>query len=197
MSENLIIRDKSHLPREAKKKLDTSFDRIWKFYFKNNVRIELTKKEEQLRERWEHVWSLLGKILTTRQVIKKHSFKYSIDLSTAYEDMHNAKKLFGDSQDQMKKAQRAIVSVWLEKAIKKAYKADEWKSMEKLILRYTRINGLDLNEGDGIADLIKKMKPHTIIITGDPRSLKQEADELMEGVEQDQDIGFEFMDQDD
>lgn len=186
MKDKLILKDKSKLPREARKTADTVFDRIWKYYY-SDKRVELNKKEEEMRLRWENVWRLLGDILITTDIVKTHRDTFPVSEQTAYLDLRNAKLLFGDSNDQMKKAKRAIMSEWLIRAMNKADKNEDYKAFEKLALRYSRINGLDVGEGDNTAEFLKKIKPHVIIISGDTKSLKEEADGLMKDVPEDTD----------
>lgn len=184
-----ILPDKSALPREADRNGDSVFDRVWKYYY-SPKKIALTKKEDEQRGRWEFAWKLLGDILITSELINLHCAEFDIDEQTAYRDLKNAKLLFGDSQDQMKKAKREIASMWAQKALKKTFDEGEWKAFEKILLRYSRLNGLDVDENDQLADMIAKMKPHTIIISGDPKILKQEADRLMADVKT-EDIEYE------
>jgi len=181
---SVIASDKKDLPRELRRIADTTFDRIWKFYFNTKTRIDLTEKEEEIRQRWEYVWTLSTDIMTRREIVLQLRSTYQITERQAYEDIINAWNLFGNPQDQVRKARREILSDILLKAMNKADKDSEYKALEKLALRYSRINGLDIdNKNDQLADFIKGLKPHTIIITGDPKSLQREADELMEGVE--------------
>lgn len=193
-NEMLVPEGKEKMPRQAKRTDDSHFDRIWKYYYNEKTTIQLSEHEEELKKRWEHIWMLLGNILTTARIIRLQKKKFKINESTAYRDLHNAKSLFGNPDGAVDKAKRAIVSEWLLKAMQKAYKAQEWKSFEKLILRYSRINGLDMQENEGLAEMLKKIRPHTIIISGDPSALKEEADALMENIPETKDINHVELD---
>lgn len=180
------------LPRLAKRTADSRFDRIYKYIYVRNKRVELTEKELELKERWDHIWDLLcGKILTDRKAVLAHHEKYPhLDERTCYVDLRNAKKLFGDGKNGTKEQKRAMVNEWLTNLIEKADKAGDYKAAEKLVLRYTRINGLDATE-NGLAEFIQKQKPVAVIINADPATLEKAAADLMKGVPGVEDIPYE------
>ncbi len=161
---------------------DNTFDRIYKFYFGKNG-CKLTTKQEEIRDRWEKAYAMLCDFKTARQTARLLSKVCDIDQRTAYHDINNAMRLFGDPKIGLKAAKRAIVNEWIIKALEKTQAEGDWKAHEKLILRYTRINGLDADQDNPIADLLTKLKPTKIVFTTDPNVLQQDADRLMEDVE--------------
>jgi hypothetical protein len=169
--------------RSANRIDDTTIDRIWKFYFESDTSIELTKKEEEIRTRLDYTWKLLGDILTDRQVLLKLMKQFDISERQGHTDIYQAKLLFGNPRKGVKEAQKVILSDILIKAMKKAYKSEDWKGLEKLALRYTRINGLDEKTDNNIADLIRQLVPTKIVISADPEVLKQEAAELVKDID--------------
>ena len=169
--------------RSANRTDDSTIDRIWKFYFETDTSIELTKKEEEIRDRLEYAWKLLGDVLTDRQVLLKLMKKFDISERQGHTDIHNAKLLFGNPRKGIKEAQKVILSDLLIKSMKKAYKSEDWKGLEKLALRYTRINGLDEKTDNNLADLIRQLVPTKIVISADPEVLKQEAAELVKDID--------------
>lgn len=167
--------------RAARKSSDTTFDRIYKFYF-DKVEQKLSPKEDEIRQRWHDAWRLMCEFKTRTETVKLLSEEHQISEQVAYSDIKWAKMLFGDPETGDKAAKRAIVNEWIIKGLDKAYAAGDWQGYDKLILRYTRINGLDARDDDPILDMIKNRQPTAIIITSDPKSLEQEADELMKDV---------------
>lgn len=181
MESSLVKKDPT-LPRSARRTGDSTVDRIWKYYYDTKTNITLNDKEEQIRERLEHVWKLMGNILTRPQIVKKQEIKFGISQKQAYLDIEKAKLLFGDPEDTSKKAKIAIVSHWLEKAMRKALKNDDLKAFEKLVFRYSRINGLDEKENTLLEDLIKNEKPAAIIFSSDADILKKQAEDMVKDV---------------
>lgn len=164
--------------RSANRVNDTTFDRIWKFYYDKSD-IQLKEKEEEIRRRLINIWSLLGDILTDRKAVLAHvkwcrDKGYKISEKYAYEDLRTAKMLFGDRRIQDKAAKRAIVSDWLIKGIKYAWDHKDMDNYQRLIRRYNVLNGL---EGD--KDQLPSDRPAiAVIFNADPETLKKQADEM-------------------
>jgi hypothetical protein len=74
-----IISKADDLPREMKRTKDKDFDRIYKYYYKTDTRIELSKEEEEIRKRWEQAWFILCKGRSTKicAEILERTFKIS------------------------------------------------------------------------------------------------------------------------
>lgn len=180
---NSLIVKKKKTTRRAIMKDDTRLDRFYKHYFTNDV-IVLTEEDQRIMERWEFAWKKIGNINTKAQVVRSLMKVYKVDRKTAYRYINSAMMLFGDPQDQLREAKRAISSEWNIKLLKKAIKAEDYKAAEKLLLRFNRLHGLDKDSENGMATIMKNLKPHTIIIQGDPKSLEAEANKLMEDVEE-------------
>ncbi len=178
-----LIEKKDNLPRAARRTTDTTFDRIWKFYFLSEVEVELSEKEEEIRQRWEFAWNQLSRFTIRHRVVKKLMEEFEVKRSTAFEDIRNCEFLFGDPTQQNKAAKKAIVSNALERAMKKCIKTDNWKAFEKLLLRYRQFNDLDKEEDDKLIEYLKKKKPAIIVFVTDADALKKQADELMQDVE--------------
>jgi len=172
-------------PRSAKRKSDTSFDRIWKYFYDQKTRISLSAKELELKEKYELAWKMLCSMYTRKQVAIAlvERYDHKITERTAYNYIDASMSLFGDPQNSNKEAQRQIVSEWLIRAIRKAWEDKNFKAYEKLILRYTRLNGLEGSNDADIAKLLKNRKPAVFIFTTDESTLKEQADKLMEDVE--------------
>ncbi len=161
---------------------NSTFDRIYKYYFGKNS-CKLTPKQDEIRNRWEKAYAMLCDYKTPRRTAKLISKIFNVDERTAYNDINNAMRLFGDPKIGLKAAKRAIVNEWIVKALERTESEGDWKSFEKLILRYTRINGLDADNENPIADLLAKLRPTKIEFTLDPSVLEKMANDLMEDVE--------------
>lgn len=185
-----LVKHKRKLKRAAKRAGDTTFDRIYKFYY-DKQRIELTFTERKIKTRWANIWKLMGDMFTTTETIKAHMKAFKVAESVAYEDMRQAKLLFGDPGAQVDKARKAIFSDFLLKAMRKAEQQGDLLACERFALRYARLHGLDSKEDDELAKLIKQMKPHTIIISGSTTSQQQEADDLMKDVPEVVDVDYD------
>jgi len=173
-----VIVSKTTLPRAARRASDSTFDRIFKYYYDIKVTQELHPREEEIRQRWELAWLHLGTLTPKKIIAKKIALKYGVHFTTAYHDIKFAERLFGDPGQQNKAAKKRIISNLVEKAIRKAYKAEDWKAFEKLLLRYDQYNDLNRDENP-LADFIRNRKPVQITFSADPEVLKKQSDELM------------------
>jgi hypothetical protein len=177
MSDEVQKTSTSLVLRSANRVSDTTFTRIWKFYYER-TEIELKEKEEEIRQRLEHMWMLLGNILSDRQAVTAHvkwceKTGRKCKERMAYEDLHYAKMLFGDPKKQSKSALRAVVSEWLIKGIKYAWDQKDLDNYQRLIRRFNNLNGL---EGDQSVD---SSRPAVVInFSADPEVLKKQIDEL-------------------
>lgn len=163
--------------RSANRINDSTFDRIWKFYYEKSE-IELKEKEEEIRSRLVNIWGHLGDILTDRKAVAAHikwcqDKGYRIKERTAYEDLRYARMLFGDRSKQSKAAQRAIVNEWLIWGINKAKDENSLKAFAMLIRRYNALNGL---EGDQTGSSARP--PIQINFNSDPETLKKKIEEM-------------------
>lgn len=184
-----LVKSKEKAPREAKKTKDSTFDRIFKFYYSKN-RIVLRDKEEEIRDRWYTAWQLLCNTYTRNQVAKGLAKQFGITERQGFQDVDNAMKLFSDPKNTDKLAKRAISEEWTVKGIKKAWDNGDLLSYERLIRRYNRINGLE-NEENPLSEWIKNQKPVAVLITADPKELEKAAAELMKDVPDVHDIPYQ------
>lgn len=185
---------KSNLPREAKRVEDTTYERIWKYYFHKDTEIVLSDCEEEIRQRWQEAWRLRCDILTKAETVQKLVETYGGSVRRAYYDIAHAESLFGDPQIGNKAAQKAILTEILTKALKSAYDLKQFDIVEKISGRISKINGLEEKDNNFLSEMVKKMKPHTIVFSADPETLKKQAEALMEDVET---IDTEYEEEDD
>lgn len=186
------MEEKSNLPRSAKRVEDTTYDRIWKYYFHKDTEIALSENEEEMRERWQEAWRLRCDILTKAETVEMLVKNYNVSIRTAYYDIVNSQKLFGNPQEGNKAALKVILTEILTKALKKAYDAKSYDIVEKISGRISKINGLEDKDDNLLTEMLKNMKPHTIVFSADPETLRKQAESLMEGVDEEtHDVDFE------
>lgn len=153
----------------------TDFDRIWRFLFIPKSRIELTEHEQRVYERWDFAWRMLRKMYTRGQVANSLMKRYGGSKRTAYDDVRNAMMLFDNPKDQNKAAKRAIAEEWIVRGIKKAWDNGDLDAYERLVSRYSKLNGLDEED---VKNPMKDLKPHTILIVSNMEQLQREAEAL-------------------
>ena len=180
--DDALTNHKKNAPRQMRRSSDTTFDRIYKYYFIKKSNIELTAEENVIRERWDFAWQLLSNMHTRRQVVEAALTKFNIEKSVAYDDVNKAMMLFGDPQRSTKEAKMAMVDEWITLGLKKAWDNHDLQAYEKLLGRYMKLNKLEGDTTTDMADLVKKFKAHTIMIFSSPEELQREAQRLQEGV---------------
>lgn len=163
--------------REARKTTDSTFDRIYKFYFNKKSVVVLDKDEEHTRDRWDFAWKMLNGMYARRQVVEAMSAKYGIEKSVAYDDINKSMMLFGNPAVANKDAKRAIAEEWIVKGIKKAWDDQDLDAYERLVARYAKINKLE-EEDNGLDSMLKNLKPHQVILNFKKEDLQSEAEKL-------------------
>jgi hypothetical protein len=178
-----IISKADDLPREMKRTKDKDFDRIYKYYYKADTRIELSKEEEEIRKRWEQAWFILCKGRSTKICAEILERTFKISKATAYNDLKRAQMLFGDPRNDLKEAKRRIVEQQLQEGANRAYKLGDLDMYYKFLKEIGEINGLKNETTDqNLADLMKKLVPTTINIITNVDDLKKAAEKLREEI---------------
>lgn len=191
MGNSIVVQDKSNLPRRARRPDETHFDRIWQSIYEPKLKVELSPVETRMRERYEYIWVYMRNISTHAELSKRVQRKFGVSKVQANVDIRETARLFGDVVEDDRKVKRAIMSHILERAIKKAYKQEEWAELERLILRYDKINGLSKEESNLVEELVKANPPAAIVFNADPETLKKQAEALMRDVK---DVDYEPVD---
>lgn len=178
-----IISKADDLPREMKRTKDKDFDRIYKYYYKADTRIELSKEEEEIRKRWEQAWFILCKGRSPKICAEILERTFKISKATAYNDLKRAQMLFGDPRNDLKEAKRRIVEQQLQEGANRAYKLGDLDMYYKFLKEIGEINGLKNETTDqNLADLMKKLVPTTINIITNVDDLKKAAEKLREEI---------------
>lgn len=168
---------------KGKRVTDTTFDLIYKHYF-GEVDIDLSEKEEEIRNRWRTAWDLLSSMKSKHSAVKVLVKDFGITERTAYNDIKNAERLFQDPFLGNKELHRAKVNRWIDKLVEKLWSKEDYETIDKLIGRYIKNNNTDV-DSNSVGELIKKMKPIKIEFTADPEVLKKQAEKLMQDVAED------------
>jgi len=168
-------------PREARKTNDSTFDRIYKFYF-GKVRVELTPGEERIKDRWDQCFKLLCSMHSERKVVQLLQKQFDITISVAYNDVRNTKLLFGDTKNVDREFKRKISEEWTLWGIKEAKKTKNLEALDKLVGKFNKINGLEVENDNQYADMVKKLTPTALIFTTSMDELKREAASLLEKI---------------
>ena len=191
--QSALVLNKEGAPREMRKSKDSTADRIYKYYHSKSA-IELTAEEDGIRQRWEKAWFLLCRHRTQKEVVQLIEKFFNVKKSIAYDDVRNAMLLFGNPQQDMKDAKRAIAESMCLRGARKAWKDKDLELYHKFLKEYRELNGLGEETNDqALSDLIKKFKPHSITITASMDDLQQAAQKLQEEI---QDIEHKVVDED-
>jgi hypothetical protein len=169
--------------REARLIKESSFDRIWKYYYEPKKAVELTDHEDDMRRRLSNMWDLLtAKVLNDKKAVRAHIIWckdncMTISERTAYDDLRRAKHLFGDPRVNTPVFEKARISSILLELIETAKTTGDLDNAQRLIRRYNAINGLE----EDIKTQLPRA-PITIVFTAEEAILKKQAEELMTGV---------------
>lgn len=189
-----MVNHNPKLPREANKKGDDTMSRIYKFYHNNKKRIELTEKEEATREKIERAWLLLTGMKTSKYIADELSAIYGISKSGAFDLVKHAMIIFGDPRMQVKEGKRAIAEHQFLTGAEKALEKGELELHLRYMKAYAEINGLNnVDTAEGIADVMKKLRPTTIILNFRKEEVEREAERLHDQLASD--IEFEEIDE--
>jgi hypothetical protein len=174
-----IVKEKNdNLPKDRTK--DSTFDRIYRFYHSNKTRIELTEVEQQIRDRWEKAWLLLNRHRTRKQAADLLVKLFNVSLSVAFDDVKHAMMLFSNPMEDVKDAKRAIAETMALNGANKCWATSDMDGYHKFLKAYQEINQLNSDKDNGLGDLLKKMKPHQVIIVSSEAELEAQANKLQQ-----------------
>jgi hypothetical protein len=191
-SSALVPDNYDKLPREAKKTADSTFDRIYKYFFNSKTRIELSVEEQRISERWERAWLFLCRHRTRKQVADLLMRQFNVSKSLAFDDVKNAMHLFGEPQEGQKNAKRAIAEDAILKGMDRAWKMGDMKMHEKYTQQYIELNGLKNEDVANIEDMIRKLIPPAVTLVTNMEVLKAAAKKIQDDLVQD--IPYEDID---
>lgn len=168
-----------------RKTASDTFDRIYNNFFNPKAKTKLTPKEKEVMERWDFSWKMLAAMYTQRQVVEALVQKFGVNKSIAYDDVGKAMMLFGDPRNSNKEAKRLMAEEWLIKGIKKAWDDGDLDAYERMVARYNKLNKLEDEQNNDIADLLKHFKAVQINLVANMQDLQAEAEKLREQITMD------------
>lgn len=121
---------------------DTTFDKIFAHYI-DEKKYTLSKKQEEIKERWLAAWTLRITFHSTDQAINVYMNKYSVSRAQAFRDISRAERLFGSLSKTDKDGKRAIWSEYIHKYYLMAIKAKDLKSVGNALKLMERAYELD------------------------------------------------------
>lgn len=139
---------------------DDTFEKIKAFYIDSEVK--LTKKEEELRRRWQLAFTILCRHRSRQQTVKILMRLGKISERSAYQDINNANKLFGDVFKTNKETERHILHEMAMENYNEAKKKHDLDNMNKAVAIMVKIKGLETEDPD-LPDPAK-LRPHTQVL---------------------------------
>lgn len=173
------------MKQQLRKKDEPVFNRIWESIFSQDE-VVLSDAEKAIKERWEFSWKLLCAMHHNRNIVAALKQSFDVSERQAYADLANAIKLYSDPRLASKKAKHVIAEEWIVKGLKKAWENDDLDNYNRLLRRYNALNGLE----DQTAPL-EPRPPITVVFTNNPDALLKQAEDLMQGTQDTQDIDHE------
>jgi len=123
-------------------KAESTKDKIFAFYLEKNS-VNLSPKEEEIRERWSACFSLLCQYHSPQQAVNVLQQKFGISEAQAYRDIKSAMELFGDVTSSDKQAYRHILFEFAMKIFQLAATKSDLSEMNKSLSTMVKIRGLD------------------------------------------------------
>ena len=125
---------------------DTTFDKIFLWYVDKEGKIQLTSKEEAIRQRWSAAFALLCNYHSPQQAIPLLMKEFDISQAQAYRDIRNAINLFGDISKSEKEGYRHILHEYTMKIFQIAAKDGNLEIMMKSVTTMMKLRGLDRDD---------------------------------------------------
>ena len=150
---------------------DTTFDKIFAWYVDDTDKLKLTKKQEDLKVRWEAAYDLLCNYHSPQQATPLLMQKFSISKAQAYRDVKNATNLFGDINATRKEGTRHILYEYAMKTFQMAAKNHDFAEMNRAIANMIKLKGLDKDDPN-LPDF-SRLEPTTQVIQLNPEFLQK------------------------
>jgi hypothetical protein len=190
MTDSNIVKYDPKKPVRAKRKGESTYDRIWLFYNDQKHNHKLGKKQEEIRQIVEAAWLLWGEEYNRRDTVTRLMATKGIIQKQAYKYVDWACRIFGNPNLQVKTARKELHTQRLERQMKDAEKKEDWERFESLSKQYIKITGMENADDMDLNELAKNFTGHEIVFTADPEALKEQARQMVADV---QDIDFEIV----
>lgn len=163
----------SNLPAiaEHKQPEDTTFDKILGWFLDDTGKSTLSKKNEDLRLRWECAYDFQCNYKTPLQSAPLLMAKFGISRAQAYRDIRNSTNLFGDINNTRKEGSRNILYEYAMKALQQASRDGNTTEMNRAVSNMIKIKGLD-REDPNIPDF-SRLEPTIQVIQLNPEFLEK------------------------
>lgn len=150
------------------KQSGTTIDRIWAWYVFGDDKIELSDKENEIKQRLSEVFSLLCNYHSPEQAKPIVISRFGISESQFYRDIRDSKRLFGDVTESSKSADRYIYSELAMKTFQLAAKEKDVKGMNMALANLIKIKELDKSDNSELTqDDLQSHNYYMIISYGD------------------------------
>jgi hypothetical protein len=156
------------LPNGKHPKDLTTFERI-RLSYDEKYDIRLTPHEEETKELWAEVWTMLTKFKSRKAIIKFLDEQKGRSRAQANRDITNAKNLFGDLLKVSKIGERQLLYELAMETLILAKKEKDIDGMNKAIANMIKIKGLDKEDFD-IPDF-SMLQQHIYNIVVDPQAI--------------------------
>ncbi len=128
-------------------KKKTTFDKLRDWY-SGEESFPLTKKEEEIRVRWEKAWCLLCTHRSPHQVALIISKGPDVEIAQAYRDVKNATRFFGDINKTSKEGKRYVLYELAFNTYQRAQKSGNLTEENKALSNMIKISGVDRDDPD-------------------------------------------------
>lgn len=134
----------------AKVDQETTLDRLQKWYIKGETYCRLTPKEEEQRTRYEAAFAMLCNYKSPEQVVPLHMKAFKLSKATAWRDINEALRLFGDVRKSSKEGWRHVIFEYAIKTFQLALdqKPPDLDQLNKAIANMIKLKGLDRDDPD-------------------------------------------------
>ena len=141
---------------------DNTFERIKQYYSREDL--VLNPEDDAIRVRWASAFMQLHDRRTSDRTVVLYLIKtFEVSEATAYRDLANARRLFGDIRAYTKEAFRYHVTQWSVDMFRMAEVKKDLKGMEKALERITKAMNLDKEDQD-LPDPSKIQPPTQILM---------------------------------
>lgn len=124
----------------------TSLENIHNYLSSDSGNVTLSKQDEERMNRARAAWDLRIKLFTKGEIVDRLMSNYSINRSTAFNDINFSELLFSNPTKNQKKAQRAIMSNVCLRRARLAEELGDDKAMQKWMDLYGKYNMLDKDD---------------------------------------------------
>lgn len=136
----------------------------------------LTDKQEEMRKRLSAAFSLLSSYRSIQQAIPILMNQYAYSEASAYRDINNALKLFGNVLEKNKEGIRQIVYEYAVNTYQLAAANNDYKAMSLALDKMIKVIGLDKDETE-LPDF-EKIQP-SIVLVALPEGQEQKLNKML------------------